>query len=80
MNSFLRDKRVHHSSCLALRFIHSLDQCIQRLGHDLEFRSGWFDIVASLAAILYVDDTDLLYRIANLDMTDEDFVSNLQAA
>ena len=37
-------------------------------------------MVASLAAILYVDDTDLLYRIAQLDMTDEEFVAQLQVA
>eukprot|EP00984_Skeletonema_dohrnii_P032634 scaffold27078_cov77-Skeletonema_dohrnii-CCMP3373.AAC.6 len=32
----------------------------KKMGHDLEFRAGWSDVVASLAAILYVDDTDLL--------------------
>eukprot|EP00984_Skeletonema_dohrnii_P024217 scaffold13324_cov71-Skeletonema_dohrnii-CCMP3373.AAC.1 len=50
------------------------------MGHDLEFLAGWSDVVASLAAILYVDDTDLLYRIAQLDTTDEEFVAQLQVA
>ena len=54
----------------------------KKMGHDLVFRSGWSDVVVSLAAIaiLCVDDTDLLYRIAQLDMTDEEFVTQLQVA
>ena len=35
--------------------------------------------VASLGAILYFDDTNLLYCIVHLDMTDEEFVQ-LQAS
>ena len=50
----------------------------KRLGNDMVFQSSWSEIFATLAAILYVDDTDLLYRCPSVDMSVEDFVHDIQ--
>jgi hypothetical protein len=45
----------------------------RRLGHVSEFCGAWSGIMFCLAAILYVDDTDLLIVANNRDMTLDEF-------
>jgi hypothetical protein len=52
----------------------------RRLGHASEFSGAWSGIMFCLAAILYVDDTDLLIVAKNRDMTLDEFFEQSQSA
>jgi hypothetical protein len=45
----------------------------RRLGHASEFCGAWSGLIFCLAAILYVDDTDLLIVAKDRDMTLDEF-------
>ena len=46
----------------------------QRLGHASDFSGAWTGILFCLAAIIYVDDTDLLLRAKSRDLTMDQFL------
>jgi hypothetical protein len=52
----------------------------QRLGHASSFSGAWTGILFCLAAIIYVDDTDLLLRARTRELTLEDFYNDCQTA
>ena len=52
----------------------------QRLGHASSFCGAWSGILFALAAIIYVDDTDLLLRAKSRDLTIDEFFDDCQAA
>eukprot|EP00956_Cyclotella_meneghiniana_P032412 scaffold89146_cov64-Cyclotella_meneghiniana.AAC.3 len=53
---------------------------LERLGHASSFSGAWTGALFVLAAIIYVDDTDLLLRARSRDMTLDDFYAQCQAA
>jgi hypothetical protein len=52
----------------------------ERLGHVSSFVGAWSGILFVLAAIIYVDDTDLLLRANSRDMSTDEFYDQCQAA
>jgi hypothetical protein len=53
---------------------------LERLGHASSFSGAWTGILFVLAAIIYVDDTDLLLRARSREMSLDDFYGQYQAA
>jgi hypothetical protein len=51
-----------------------------RLGHASSFAGVWTGILFTLAAIIYVDDTDLLLRASSRDISDGQFYNECQTA
>lgn len=49
-------------------------------GHGAVFEAAWSGLVLVIAALLYVDDTDLLHMSKNLLTTDKDFVCSVKSA
>ena len=52
----------------------------QRLGHASAFSGAWTGILFMLAAIIYVDDTDLLLRAQSRSLTQDEFFVDCQRA
>jgi hypothetical protein len=52
----------------------------RRLGHASDFCGAWSGLIFCLAAILYVDDTDLLIVARDRDMTLDEFFEQSQSA
>eukprot|EP00956_Cyclotella_meneghiniana_P034366 scaffold104037_cov45-Cyclotella_meneghiniana.AAC.3 len=52
----------------------------QRLGHASDFSGAWSGLLFCLAAIIYVDDTDLLLRSKSRDLTLDQFFDDCQTA
>ena len=50
------------------------------MGHGVKINSAISGILFTLAAIIYVDDTDLLHWAPRPDMTDEEFFDHVQEA
>lgn len=61
------------TSLLQTRAYHSL-------GHCEPMYSAWSGVLLLLAAIIYVDDTDLLVRARNRKLTDVEFFHQIQAS
>lgn len=57
-----------------------MDGTYCRLGHAASFSGAWTGLVFILAAIIYVDDTDLLLIAQNRDQTMDEFFDQTQAA
>lgn len=55
-------------------------RAFEQLGHASSFSGAWTGILFALAAIIYVDDTDLLLRARCRDMTMDEFHSDCQEA
>ena len=55
-------------------------QACQKLGHGLEMQSAWSSMLFKLAAIIFVDDSDLLHRALSQSTTVEDFMHIVQRA
>lgn len=53
---------------------------LERLGHASSFAGAWTGILFCLAAVIYVDDTDLLIRASSRDLTIADFYDQCQSA
>jgi hypothetical protein len=53
---------------------------LERLGHASSFSGAWTGALFILAAIIYVDDTDLLIRPTSRDMSLVDFYGQCQSA
>ena len=51
-----------------------------RLGHCEPMYSAWSGMLLLLAAVIYVDDTDLLVRARSRTMSDADFFNQIQAS
>ena len=49
-------------------------------GYDAFFTSTWSGIVLGIAALLYIDDTDLLHMCRDSEITEEAFVQYVQIA
>ena len=54
------------------------DNAYKRLGHGMNTRSAISQRLFLLAAIIYVDDTDLIHWAKFYGMTDDDFISDVQ--
>lgn len=52
----------------------------QQLGHASSFSGAWTGVLFCLAAIIYVDDTDLLLRAQSRDLTMDEFFDNCQTS
>jgi hypothetical protein len=52
----------------------------QWLGHASSFCGAWTGALFALAAIIYVDYTDLLLRARSRDLTPDEFVADCQRA
>ena len=52
----------------------------QKLGHGLEMQSAWSSMLFKLAAIIFVDDSELLHRALSQSTTVEDFMHIVQRA
>lgn len=52
----------------------------QRLGNASSFCGAWSGLLFALAAIIYVDDTDLLLRAKTRGMTTEEIFADCQSA
>ena len=52
----------------------------KKLGHRCRYTSAISGVVFLFAAILYVDDTDLLLRVNNITDSDEEFIKLIQSA
>ena len=52
----------------------------KKLGHGYSYTSATPGVVFLFAAILYVDNTDLLLRVENIIDSDEEFVKLIQRA
>jgi hypothetical protein len=52
----------------------------RRMGHCQPIYSSWTGLLLMLAAVIYVDDTDLLVRSKRRRLSDEEFFSQIQAA
>eukprot|EP00956_Cyclotella_meneghiniana_P037910 scaffold146600_cov36-Cyclotella_meneghiniana.AAC.1 len=50
----------------------------RRLGHASEFTGAWTGFLFALAAVIYVDDTDLFIMASTRDQTLEDFFRQTQ--
>jgi hypothetical protein len=55
-------------------------EAYKRLGHASEFCGAWSGILFILAAIIYVDDTDLLLVGRSRDMHVDEFFQQTQSA
>jgi acetylornithine/succinyldiaminopimelate/putrescine aminotransferase len=53
---------------------------LRRLGHASTFSGAWTGLLFTLAAIIYVDDTDLLLRSRSRDTTLDEFFCECQSA
>ena len=53
---------------------------LERLGHASSFSGAWTGALFILAAIIYVDDTDLLIRSRSREMSLDDFYRQCQSA
>jgi hypothetical protein len=53
---------------------------LQRLGHASTFSGAWTGLLFTLAAIIYVDDTDLLLRSSSRHNSMDDFFGECQSA
>jgi len=51
-----------------------------RLGHCEPMYSAWSGMILLLAAVIYVDDTDLLVRARSRTMSDTEFFNQIQAS
>ena len=52
----------------------------KRKGYGAFFSSGWSGLLFTVAALLYVDDTDLLHRFCDPNITELEFVQRVQRA
>ena len=52
----------------------------KRRGYGAKFSAGWSGLIFTIAALLYVDDTDLLHMYWEPGMTEVEFVERVQRA
>ena len=52
----------------------------QTMGHGIKIETAWSGYVFFLAAIIYVDDTDLLHWVQRGGMSDTEFLEQVQSA
>ena len=66
---------------MGMRCIVSLvDMSYKRLGHGMKTQMSISERIFILAAIIYVDDTDLLHWASRYGISDEEFIEDIQSA
>ena len=53
---------------------------VKRKGYGASFSAGWSGLLFTVAALLYVDDTDLLHCFCDPDISELEFVTRVQCA